>query len=290
MPYRIRYHRLLHIDGRKKTKMTAFGKSFLCVVIILLAGGWSNLGFSQPPYQVITVTNGGTVQGVVRLKTAVPMDTIPVTKDQQQCGTNKAQPAIQIGKENGLANAVVYLKGILKGKGFEQFTAPVLDQMKCEFTPHIILVPPGVQLTIENSDPILHNVHTYKMPDQPDPKAQGLPTLFNIALPIQGLKIPKIMEGSGKFLTLCDAGHPWMNAYIIIMENPYYAVSDADGHFSISGVPPGTYELRVWHEGAAKVENNSNAAFLKSVPIEQSKQISVAASKTTTVNFEISFP
>ncbi len=97
----------------------------------------------------------------------------------------------------------------------------------------------GQALTIKNSDATLHNIHAL-------PKANAE---FNQAQPIQGM--PAIEKTFDKPEVLvhvkCDV-HPWMNAYVGVVDNPYYAVSGEDGAFSIDKLPPGTYTLEAWHE------------------------------------------
>jgi len=259
---------------------------------LFIPGVAASLLQAQSAYQVVEVRNGARIIGTVRytggdVKTLVTMER---TKDEAICGRSKTSGRLVIGEKWGVKNAVISLEGIDMGKKEIRSMRPVLDQKGCEYEPHVMIAPLGSQLEIVNSDPILHNVHTYNLTGKPNPQIPGPPTAFNIAFPIQGLKISKTMEQPGRFLALCDAGHPWMNAYLVVMDHPYYAVTDADGHFALTGIPAGTYELRVWHEGAATVQNNTNTAFLKSVPVEQSKQVSVEASKTATENFELSFP
>jgi hypothetical protein len=100
-------------------------------------------------------------------------------------------------------------------------------------------VSTGTKIEIRNSDPILHNTHSY---------LEGTRTLFNLALPLQGQKIKRKMKKPGLVNLKCDAGHTWMSAYIVVRDDPYFAVTDEKGEFSISDIPPGTYQLKAWHE------------------------------------------
>ena len=78
-----------------------------------------------------------------------------------------------------------------------------------------------------------------------------------------------------------------MSAHIFVTEHPYYALTDAEGKFLLDHVPPGKYTLRVWQEGTPQLEKNSNTGFLTAKPREQSKQITVSARQTVTLNFEL---
>ena len=83
-----------------------------------------------------------------------------------------------------------------------------------------------------NKDPVLHNTHGY----------YGKRTAFNTALPNQGQAIAADLPRAGTVRVDCDA-HGWMEGWIYVVDNPYYAVTGADGKFTISDVPPGEYNL-----------------------------------------------
>ena len=111
-----------------------------------------------------------------------------------------------------------------------------------------------------NSDPVLHNTHGY----------YGKRTAFNVALPIQGGKVTKILKSPGDVRVDCDA-HGWMLAWIYVVDNPYFAQTGEDGMFSIADVPPGEYTLAVWQEELGLTE----------------MPIAVAANETTEVSVEL---
>jgi hypothetical protein len=87
-------------------------------------------------------------------------------------------------------------------------------------------------LDVVNKDPVLHNTHGY----------YGKRTAFNMALPNQGQRIPTELPRAGTARIDCDA-HGWMEGWIYVVDNPYYAITGADGKFSITDVPPGNYTL-----------------------------------------------
>jgi plastocyanin len=250
----------------------------LVFVFLLIASAPLN---ADSVYREIDVPDGGKIQGKVLWKSAPPVpQIIPVTKDQQTCGESKTVPGTTIGKNGEIPNAVVYLDGITAGKKKAPPEKVQLDQKKCEYVPHILLVPPNAEVEILNSDPMLHNVHTYK---NTDPKT----TIFNLAFPVQGQKVTRKLTDAGRILSLCDAGHPWMSAHLVVAEHPYYTITNSDGAFVLENVPPGKYTVKLWHEGTPQLHKNSNTGFLTTKPHELSKPVSVSKKQTVTVNFEL---
>jgi hypothetical protein len=141
-----------------------------------------------------------------------------------------------LGKEQGVANAVVTVVGAL---GKADVVTGKLDQIDCEFVPHVQILPVGSNLNITSSDPVLHNSHGL---------FEDGSTSFNLAVPFAGIEIPQVLDKAGIIKLRCDAGHTWMSGYIYVTDRPFYALTDADGHFSIVNLSPGEYEVEVWHE------------------------------------------
>lgn len=195
-------------------------------------------------YEVISVTSGGTIEGTVSLSGTAPAGTaIKVTKNQDYCGTTIANPTYVVGPGDGLANVIVYLKDISKGKAAS--TTPLsLGNEKCMFTPRVQGAMVGASVKIYSNDTVLHNTH-------PQVDATNA-TIYNIALPFKGFSVTKPLPATPGLIKIkCDA-HEWMHAWIMELDNPYYATTGADGHFTISDVPPGTYTLAIWHEAAGE--------------------------------------
>lgn len=194
-------------------------------------------------YEAIEVNNGGALSGRVVYSGEPPRPRrIEVTKDTQVCGKEKTAPDLVVGPDRGIANAVVRLN-IEKGKKLELPSKnPVLDQRGCEFRPHVLLFPAGATVDIWNSDGILHNIHTVSRANPPVNKAQP-----------KFRKVIKLRFDKPEFpvRVRCDA-HGWMSAWFVVEEHPYYAVTDARGAFRIAEIPPGSYEVEVWHEVLGK--------------------------------------
>lgn len=238
---------------------------------------------AQTAYREIQVQNGGTIRGSVRFSGDPSIvKSLAINRDVQTCGTKKTLPFLALGKNQGVQNAIISLEGITAGKPWKRDPVVVLDQQKCEYVPHVLIVPLGSQLEILNSDTLMHNVHTYELTGE-------LKTLFNIAQPIQGLRTKLTMDKPGYLAATCDAGHPWMSAFIRVAEHPYVAMTDQDGHFVLDNVPPGSYKLTMWHEpvtvaGDMKMENMQQHYLEK--PIVITRDATVAAGGSTTVTFD----
>ena len=242
--------------------------------------------FSQTTYREIDVKSGAIIRGIVRFSGKIPTpEVIPVNRDTATCGKNKQISSLAIGKTNGVKDSFVFLEGVSTGKKWPAISTTTLNQENCEYEPHVLVVRAGEKMEIANGDSLLHNVHAYSL-DSVDPNQPGPPTLFNIALPIKGLRIPRTMTKPGTVMTLCDAGHPWMNAYVLVADNPYYAVTDDNGSFVLDAVPAVTYTVKMWHEGIGKFEK-ATKAFIPGKPFNQEKKVTVESGRTITIDFNL---
>jgi hypothetical protein len=183
-------------------------------------------------YQEIHVSGGGTVKGKVVYNGRVPTRMIVPTKDIEVCGQPREEPEVRLGPDRGVQDGIVYLEGVAQGKAWPAAAkAPTLDNKACIFQPHVQAIPAG-KLSVLNSDPMLHNTHGF----------YGRRSAFNIALPNQGQRIDVDLPRTGQVRIECDA-HGWMRGWVYVVDNPYYALTGADGMFTISDVPPGNYTL-----------------------------------------------
>ncbi len=119
-----------------------------------------------------------------------------------------------------------------------------IDQKDKVFLPFVLPVPAGEEVVFVNSDPILHNVHSY----------DGKDTIFNWGMPLQGFEMKKRFENPGDVLVLCDV-HPEMEAWIKVVPTQYYTVANKDGTFVLEGVPAGQYTVTAWHPRAKKPQS-----------------------------------
>ena len=184
-------------------------------------------------------TMGGTIIGRVLFDGKIP-EPIHYTpsKDTQVCGTgDHVSDEMVISVDRGIRYAVVSL-GHLEGARLNARTAVTLDQRGCRFLPHVVLIPRGATLEMLNSDKILHNVRTTSKKNAP----------FNKAQPKFVKKIKHVFKAAPEKIKIqCDA-HSWMNAWVVVQEHPFYAVTDESGQFTLMNVPAGTYTIESWHE------------------------------------------
>jgi len=211
-------------------------------------------------YDELPVSGGGTIRGKVSFTGTVPVRKIIPTKDQDICGAPRDEPQILVGPDQGVQDAVVYLRGVAKGKPWgEPEKVPVLDNTACRFEPPIQVMRAGA-IDIHNSDPVLHNTHGF----------YGRRTAFNVALPDKGVKVTRELPRPGMVRVECDA-HGWMLAHVFVADSPYYALTGQDGRYAITDIPPGTYTL---------VTSQSHAG-------DTEQQVTVKAGETQILGIEL---
>jgi plastocyanin len=188
-------------------------------------------------------STAASVSGVVKLDGMPPKMKLINMAAEPACAKEHATPVMTedvVPGENGtLQNVVVYLKGDFSQYSFPIPETPVIiDQKGCQYQPHVLALMAGQQFTVDNSDPVTHNIHPVPVDNrewnqsQP-PNAAPINQTFarpEIAIPVK-----------------CNI-HPWMKAYIAVLANPYFRVTGKDGTFAITNIPPGTYTLTAWHE------------------------------------------
>ena len=245
---------------------------------------------AQSDYRVISVDNGGTISGTVKWSGPVPHELeFPITKDPQICETDGKKTAslerLIVGPEDGVANTIVYIKNISAGKPMDlPAQRRHLDQKHCRYIPHILLVPQSADLQMQSSDATLHTIHM-------DGAAS-----FNLPFPFTNQVVSRTMSTPGLVNLHCNGGHVWMNAEMMVVPHPYYAVTDESGRFEFTSVPPGTYQIVAWHEGwgLAGKEQAYDVLTEKAVqrpiftePKTWEKSVTVNANGSSAVNFVI---
>jgi len=206
-------------------------KRFVFVVLIVAMAALAN------------AQEWGDLDGTFVLKGAAPTPAkLQITKDIEFCGKhNLVDESVVVGQGGALANVVVYLFDTAKPKIHPDYekTAKaevVLDNKDCHFQPHVQGIRVGQTLLLGNKDPIGHNTKADFFENTP----------FNDLIPAGG-QVKKTFAKEEKAPSpLSCSIHPWMNAYVIVREDPYFAVSDKDGKILIKNLPAGEHTFVVW--------------------------------------------
>ena len=266
-----------------------FRSRALAILTFLMSASFC--GAQEGHYRVIPVDDGGTIKGSVKWQGPLPR-LVPsqINKDPQICDPDGQKrrdlERLLVGANGGVANTVVFLKDVKKGKAMDLPAArQSLNQKSCRYEPHILLVPLQGNLHVKSSDPTLHTVHMSGAAD------------YNLPFPFQDLTIQRTMNREGLVDLRCNAGHVWMNAEMMVAPHPYYAVTDQDGNFEITQVPPGDYEIVAWHEGWKVVGESELYDVMTqlrvkrpvfSAPVNSSKHVTVPSLNTVEVTFTLS--
>ncbi len=259
----------------------------LSVFALALAG----TAAAQSDYKVISVSNPGTITGTVKWSGPLPrIASFTINKDPEVCDPESHKvrdlERLMVSPQGGVANTVVFLKDVSQGKAMD-LPAPrrFLDQKHCRYEPHILLVAKDDGLKMKSSDAVLHTVHM-------DGAAS-----YNLPFPFVSQVVSRTMPSAGLVNLRCNGGHAWMNAEILVVSHPYYAVTDADGKFELSDVPPGQYEVVAWHEGWGVARQEAAFDVLTERKIQRpiftdpktwEKSVTVEGNRTAVVNFSLS--
>lgn len=202
---------------------------------MVLVAGCERAQVPSAPTLPVFQPGPGVVRGVVNF-----VGTPPVMQNiaNQPCHED-ATPLVEesvIVTDGKLKNVFVYVKNGARSDG-ANVEAAILDQVNCQYVPHVVGVQVGQKLLIRSSDPTLHNVHYVP---QLNPAA-------NFGMTGAGQEKSVTFEHAEFITVKCDV-HPWMNAHIGVFDDPLFAVSAADGTFEIKGLPAGKHTLVAWHE------------------------------------------
>jgi plastocyanin len=217
---------------------------------------------TAPQKKAIDPTTTATVTGVITFSGTPPPSTM-LTASSADCQAARPKEfSAEDVKVNGgkVQDAFVWVKSGLEAYAFPLPKEPVkVDQKGCMYHPRIIGVRAGQDLEFTNSDATLHNISS-------KPASQGG---WNFVTP-QGMagkrsfKKPEVPVKIG-----CDV-HPWMKAYVGVVDHPFFAITGPEGTFTMPGLPAGTYTIGVWHErlGGTEQSVTISAKELKNVTME----------------------
>jgi plastocyanin len=207
-------------------------------------GGGSSEAPAGPPAdaKAVDASKAGNIAGRVLIEGPLPANArIQMSADPVCMRANEEGAVFEsfVGENGGLGNVFVYIKDGLGNYWVDVPAEPVkLDQGACRYTPHVLGVRAGQPLEISNSDGTMHNVHALA-------RVNGD---FNFGQPNKGQTDRRTFTKPEIMVTLkCDV-HAWMNAYVGVVNHPYFAVSVKGGGFELKTVPAGTYTIEAWHE------------------------------------------
>lgn len=220
-------------------------------------------------YDEIQVTDGGTIAGKVTMLGAKPtpkgfnLITFP---DPVYCGRISTGTGWRVlheftlAQDGGLQDAVVLLTDVTKGKPFK-FEPPTIEARDCRFLPFVNVVKDREEVNVVNMDPVFHDIQAYET------SQLGPRVLFNTPLPMnpnhkrdvgpdthehlagQPMKEVIRMTKDRRIFVMQCGFHAYMESWGLAVDNPYFAITQADGTFSLPDVPPGDYTLMAWHPG-----------------------------------------
>jgi len=192
------------------------------------------------------VAGGATLRGTLSYDgPAADLQPLEVDHDKDCCAKDAILPELLLVSEGGeVRHGVVWLEAVEGDKPWPGDVG-VMDQIGCVFVPHVTVVGVGQKMQFLNSDPIIHNIHSWPRANQPMSVSQLAKGL--------GRPIKRAFEMPDEIKITCDV-HKWMSAWIIVRDNPYYALTGEDGAFEITDIPPGNYTMVIWHESLERVE------------------------------------
>lgn len=226
------------------TRLSSLACALLCVSLAACSDSSKSADPSSPAAapdaKKVDAGTAGTINGKVLFDGAAPENPVIKMLSDPACGKTDTRADSYVVDNGTLQNVFVYIKDGLGNKYlFDTPTEPVkLDQKGCHYTPHVLGVRVTQPLEVINSDSTLHNVHGMASVNRE----------FNQGQPIAGMKNTIAFTAPEVMIPFkCDV-HSWMNAYIGVVNHPYFAVTGSGGTFELKTVPPGTYTIEAWHE------------------------------------------
>ncbi len=236
--------------------------------------GWMMLGLSVAwAYEEIQVVDGGTIAGKVTITEGTPIPkgfNLITFPDPVYCGrisTGTGWRILQefsVAADGGLKDTVVLLVDAKKGKPFT-FEPPTIEARDCRFLPFVNVVKDRSEVKVVNLDPVFHDIQAYET------SHLGPRVLFNTPLPMnphhkrnvgsdshehlagQPMKEVIRMTKDRRIFVMQCGFHAYMESWGMAVDNPYFAITKADGTFSLRDVPPGDYTLMAWHPGVGRM-------------------------------------
>ena len=238
----------------------------LSLLLLAACGGAEQAsGPESAPQEVFQVDPAvaASVSGSVQFAGEAPK-LVPINMGgDEECKATHDGPVypetVMVNANGTLKNVFVVVTAGLEGKAFEVPSTPVhIDQQGCTYVPHVVGLQVGQPLEVTNSDPTLHNVHPLPRSNVEWNKSQAA----GAGAIDETFAKPEFM-----IPVKCNI-HPWMRAYVNVVEHPFFAVTDENGAFTIDGLPPGTYTLTAVRENKGTQEFQFTVAAGESAAAE----------------------
>ena len=226
---------------------STIGRSLAAAVLIATAagcGGEPQRAAPQGPppgAQRVDAAKAANVTGRVIFEGTPPENKVIQISDAAcaRAHQNGLRVETVVVKDGGLDNVFVYVKDGLGNYYFDVPTEAVtVDQVGCQYVPHVFGARVGQPIQIANSDETMHNVHAM-------PKVNRE---FNFGQHIKGMKNTEVFTTREVMVPFTCNVHPWMKAYGGFVDHPYFAVTSGGGKFELKNLPAGTYTVEAWHE------------------------------------------
>lgn len=223
--------------------MTKRYSMFAAILTTLVLVGVGTLSLNKK----VNAAAEGSITGTVKLNGTPPhMRGIDMSKDPYCSKAHASDPpkmeTVIVGSDQGLQNVVLYISQGLSGSEAAQkpSSEPVFDQKGCMYTPHVLAMDAGQEYKVITSDQTAHNIHP-----EPNPMTGNIP--WNRSQPPGAPPIVQSWKAEEVAIPVKCNIHPWMHGWFVVVKGPY-ATTDANGSYTIHGVPPGSYTVTAWQE------------------------------------------
>ena len=247
--------------------MKAQYKKFAVTACTLLMLGFGLLYSARKTLNVSAAATGG-ITGTIKLDGTPPhQKPIDMSKEPNCAKAHASNPVttetVIVGPKGGLKWVVVYISEGLDAATASQVppAKPTWDQRGCQYIPHVMALDVNQHFEVSNSDPHSHNIH-------PLPKPNGANHEWNRSQPPGTPPFDQVWAGEEIAIPVKCNIHPWMHGYMAVVKGPT-AVTDDNGSYTISNLPPGNYTVTAWQEAYGA----------------QSQKVTVAAGKPATADF-----
>lgn len=183
-------------------------------------------------------TGTGSIRGTVEFTGKAPEQPLLRRDSDPVCAAVEKRGEDLVVTKGKLAGVLVRIKNGTAGTFPAPSSPAVVIQRECTYEPRVTGVIAGQKVAIKNADETYHNVRATRGDDY----------MFNLSQPARAPDLLRDdFKTANEVVSLhCDV-HPWMNAFIVVQDHPFFTVTSTDGAFTLTGLRPGTYELEAWH-------------------------------------------